>query len=78
MLSSHRCFQERSQVRDVHCRHGDVHGQFPPARECLEETAEKVAKTLVVIVSNLISPGAAGFELPPRRSANISWLHHVH
>lgn len=35
MLSSHRCFQERSQVWHFHGRHGDVHSQFPPACECL-------------------------------------------
>lgn len=39
MLSSHRCFQERSQVWHFHGRHGDVHSQFPPACECLYETA---------------------------------------
>lgn len=29
------------------------------------------------VVSTVNSSALAGFELPPRRGANISWLHHV-
>lgn len=50
LVAPRRCFQERSQIRHVHRRDDDLHGQHASARECCVKTG-RVSLSAALLLS---------------------------